>query len=89
MNYWWHQLVCIFWSGSTFEGAVFMIGMGAAGGLLIGALVIAVAGIRALVRGFKEGLAKNRTRRLAEQIFKSENSHNAPPAGDAPPVSDI
>lgn len=89
MNECWHQLVGIFWSGSNFQGAVFLVGMGAVTGLLVGALLVAVAGIRAFVRGFKVGLAKDRSRRLAKHILTSDDSHNPLPVSDAPPVSDI
>lgn len=89
MNECWHELLCIFWSGSTFQGAMFLVGIGAVTGLLIGALAVAVAGIRAFVRGFKEGLAKDRARRLAKQMVKSDDSLNPLPVANAPPASDI
>ncbi len=88
MDYWWHQFECFFWFGSTFQGAALMIGMGAVAGLIIGALLVAIAGVRAFVQGFKTGLAKDRAKRMAKE-GRPDASTPEPPFGDISPGSDL
>jgi len=89
MNYWWHQFVCFFWWGGTFEGAVFILGMSVVGGLITGVILIAIEVIRSIPQVWREGLAEERANSLAKQGGRPDDSHPAPPPSEVPPTSDI
>ena len=82
MNCCWHQLVRFYWWGGTFEGAVFTVGLGAVAGLIIGAILLAIESVRSFGRGWHQGLAEIRARRLAKQGLPPGDSHPAPPTSD-------
>jgi hypothetical protein len=93
MNDCWHQFGRFLWWGGTLEGAVFIVAMGAVGGVITGVILLAIKFVWMLPRAVKEGwnraLAEDRAKRVAKQRIQPDDSLPAPPTGDIPPTSDI
>ena len=93
MNDCWPQLGRFLrWGGSP-EGAVFIVGLGAMGGVITGVILIAVKIVWMLPQAVKEGwnraLAQDRAARLAKKEVQPDDSQMASPTGEVPPTSDI
>jgi len=54
MNDCWHQLAQFLWWGGTPEGAMFIVGLGAAGGVVTGILLLAIKLVWILPAAVKE-----------------------------------
>ena len=54
MNDCWHQLGLFLWCGGTPEGAIFIIGLGAVGGVVTGILLLAIKLVWILPGAIKE-----------------------------------
>ncbi len=89
MNYWWCEFERFFWWAGTPEGAVFVLAMSVAGGLITGVILIAIKVVWSIPRVWRQVLAEDRAKRLAKQGLPPGDSHPAPPAIDVPPTSDI
>lgn len=89
MNECWHQLGRFLWWGGTSQGAVVLIGLGAVGGLVTGAILLVIEGVRAFIGGVREGHAGTHVRRFAKGEIRSDDSRAASPANDVPPSSDL
>ena len=66
MHRFWHQFVQFFWWGGTPEGAVFIVGLGAVGGVVTGILLLAIKLVWILPGAVKESWNRS-PRRTASQ----------------------
>lgn len=86
MHSWWHQIGRFLWWGGTPEGALFIVAMGGVGGLVTGAIVLALRVVWALPQAWREVRAERR----APELFAMSNSKDGSDDGPAvTPTSDI
>jgi len=78
MNDCWHQLSQFLTWGSSPEGVVFMVGLGALAVWSLGVIRTGIEIIRAASAAWAEGAAKARERRLEKQVISSDARSTGP-----------
>jgi hypothetical protein len=82
MNDIWHQLSRFFWWGGSPEGAIFIVGLGAVGGVVTGTILLAIRLVLGIAQGSREVFAEAREKARLRKLAKCSVE-----PGDAPPTT--